>query len=705
MKKTIFFALLLQGLSICAQTTYFVNQNAVGLQTGSSWANAFPDLQQALSLAQSGDAIWVATGIYMPSDTDRTVSFRLVSGTGLYGGFTGTETALEQRNPVLHPTILSGEIGDTAIRQDNSYHVVRGKGLDDHTRIDGFTITAGYCYELFSASDLDGLGGGMLLEGSAEQANSQPVISHCIFENNAAYGGGGLSTTWVDPAFPLIDRHLVNPVLRQCTFRHNQAYQRGGGVNLNSPTASGDTITIRDCSFGNNMVEWGNGGGLYYGQTENTHARLINCLFEYDTSIYGSRGGAILFSLIQLDSTFSSLNMDSCIFRGNRAGTGAGLCVGTSITPWKGIQFACRITHSIFEENEVGEAYLINSTDEGSVNVFISDCIIRNNLSTNSTTVISADDHGDTQINRCIFWNNTDGNLQDPYSWAVQTGAGPNSIIRTRINNCIFAWNGGAVSAYSYGKNQMTTEITNCTFYRNFNRTFLNNDGLEYNDSSYHHDMYLNNCVVWEPNTDDLRLFSNGSGSNGTTGFHVEHSMITVPPDFFLRPGAQEVFGEGVIFNTNPGFVDTLAGDFHLLDCISPAIDAGKNIVADTFGLVTDFDGNPRIFKGLVDLGAYESQDSCIIISSVEPSNLGLVAVLSPNPAQPGQQMKVSISNSEQNKIQWKLWNARQRNIASGTSSFSGDKFLHIAAPNDSGLYFLELHIGLLATWLKLVVQ
>src|SRR5262249_48040230 len=61
---------------------------------GLSWVGAHQSLQTALAAAQPGDEIWVAAGIYKPSDSlDRTVSFALKSGVAIYGGFSGVESS------------------------------------------------------------------------------------------------------------------------------------------------------------------------------------------------------------------------------------------------------------------------------------------------------------------------------------------------------------------------------------------------------------------------------------------------------------------------------------------------------------------------------------------------------------------------------------------------------------------------------------
>ena len=80
-----------------APVTYYVNDDATGAEHGTSWQDAFTDLQSALAVAVAGDQIWVAAGTYKPSlsidgSADaRTASFSLKSGVALYGGFAGVE--------------------------------------------------------------------------------------------------------------------------------------------------------------------------------------------------------------------------------------------------------------------------------------------------------------------------------------------------------------------------------------------------------------------------------------------------------------------------------------------------------------------------------------------------------------------------------------------------------------------------------------
>jgi hypothetical protein len=244
-----------------------VAANAAGPEhDGSSWANAFLDVQEALAIAQPGDEIWVAAGIYKPTaGTDRTISFALRSQVALYGGFAGTEEEVQLRDWRQHATVLSGDIGLPGTDADNSYHVVRGAA---GATMDGFTVTAG---NADGPAWVDHSGGGMLNDGtgmltvancrffsnSADYDGSamynryagQTRISSCVFEANGARLGAAMTNYYSSPRItncvflrnggircPAIYNYTASPTLVYCTFSANGSGPAVSNAYYSSPS-------------------------------------------------------------------------------------------------------------------------------------------------------------------------------------------------------------------------------------------------------------------------------------------------------------------------------------------------------------------------------------------------------------------------------------------------------------------------------------
>lgn len=124
--------------------TIYVNSSAVGSNNGTSWNNAYTNLQAALSNAIFGDQIWVATGTYKATTTnDENITFVMKNGVNLYGGFSGVETSINQRNINSNPTTLSGDIGALGDNSDNTNTIMRINNITSGLTIDGFRIISG----------------------------------------------------------------------------------------------------------------------------------------------------------------------------------------------------------------------------------------------------------------------------------------------------------------------------------------------------------------------------------------------------------------------------------------------------------------------------------------------------------------------------------------------------------------------------------
>lgn len=213
---------LLLGLMILAASVsaraqiIFVDADATGTNNGTSWANAFPDLQDALAMASAGDEVWVAEGFYVPTSTaDRSISFVLLDGISVYGGFNGTEATREERDWTLYESILSGDIRIPGDSTDNSYHVVIANNVSENTILDGLTIQNGTARggpapddrgagmlaiggsptirnSRFLRNVIGSPSGGEKLGGGIYIENGNPTIEDCYFEDNGANAGGGL---------------------------------------------------------------------------------------------------------------------------------------------------------------------------------------------------------------------------------------------------------------------------------------------------------------------------------------------------------------------------------------------------------------------------------------------------------------------------------------------------------------------------------
>jgi hypothetical protein len=265
----------------------FARPAATGSGNCSSWANACT-LQTAISSSSAGDEIWVRVGTHIPHPSDRAVSFNLLNGVGIYGGFAGTETQRSQRNPAANVTILSGDLnGDDGQNftnnSENSFHVVKSVDNDSTAILDGFTIQRGNAN---STTRPDNSGGGML------NASSSPTLINVTFSQNSASvidgNGGGMHNDRSSP-------RLIN-----VTFYANQAYIGGGmsGYVNSNPRLVNVTFSQNSASFhgggmgiGNNnpmlinVTFWGNsaqaGGGMFNSQSSPT---LINTIIANSPS-------------------------------------------------------------------------------------------------------------------------------------------------------------------------------------------------------------------------------------------------------------------------------------------------------------------------------------------------------------------------------------------------------------------------------------
>ncbi len=263
----------------------YVDADATGNDDGTSWEDAFNDLQDALGFATYGDEIWVAEGTYKPvplTVTGRITAFHMLPGVKMYGGFVGTETDRSQRDWATHVVTLSGDIGTIGSYGDNSFHVVVGTGVTETAVLDGFLVTGGYANGGSAPNDR---GGGIYLSGG------RPIIRHCtIAGNRAVFYGGGMVVT-----------NAGAPIVADSTFINNTVSYYGGGMASigNSPS---QIVNVR---FLHNTSTSGHGGGALSFQSTPTY---VNTVFSGNRANIGDGGGLYNWSANALhwNVTFSN---------------------------------------------------------------------------------------------------------------------------------------------------------------------------------------------------------------------------------------------------------------------------------------------------------------------------------------------------------------------------------------------------------------
>ncbi|MGD9115884.1 MAG: hypothetical protein PVJ61_01690 [Dehalococcoidia bacterium] len=243
------FSLLSAFPAAADSASCFVSTDGDNTNDGSSWQNAWRDIQYAIDQCELGATVSVAAGTYHENIT-------LKDGVSLLGA--GADV-----------TTLDGGGNGT---------VVTAGGVGAETRFEGFTITNGDA----------GNGGGLHCEGSAL------AITDCVFSSNAAtYGGaiynrGGSTLTLTGCVFSAnaatyggaVYNYHSSPVITACSFSDNFADKRGGAVY----NYDNSLPTLANCLFTANVAD-DRGGAVY---NYNSAPAVTGSTFAGNEAILGS---------------------------------------------------------------------------------------------------------------------------------------------------------------------------------------------------------------------------------------------------------------------------------------------------------------------------------------------------------------------------------------------------------------------------------
>ena len=274
--------------AVAGGKTIYVDSDAEGANNGSSWANAYMFLQDALADANDSQKpveIRVAQGTYTPDcgrgyvRGDKGAKFFLKSGVTLKGGFAGAGADdPDAWDAQTYETVLSGDLSGNDERLlenfiENSDHVIWCIEEDANAVLDGFTITGGYA--------TDRIGGGLLNYGA------NPTIIQCVFFDNYASQGGGMANRY------------SSPTVSDCTFSGNLV-RYGGGAMYNTDQSH---PIVESCIFHDNWSTILGGGGMYCGDSNPT---VVNCLFIENGAPFGGGMYNAAASPIITNCTFSN---------------------------------------------------------------------------------------------------------------------------------------------------------------------------------------------------------------------------------------------------------------------------------------------------------------------------------------------------------------------------------------------------------------
>jgi len=437
----------------------YVNAAANGTKDGSSWVNAFTDLQKAMEYCS--DTIKVAAGNYSPSTNNQQAVFQLQNNRAILGGYPASgNPANNLRNPVLNQTILNGLLPNNT----NADNTVQGVLLDSTAVLDGFVIknaqSAGIYLSFVASPSIKNCVIKDNTAGAFVYKLSKPKLFKCTFTTNLSLGGISIDNS--------------SPVIDSCSFSKN--FGNSAIINKNRSLS-----IIKNSSFFKNYNEV-IGGDIY---NDNSDPQISNCSSDSAYSYFGA-------SIANVNN--SKPVITKCIFTNGQTPnyvsvTGGGVCYNNNSTPYF---LNCSFINS--KGSYGGAFYNVNST------VKLENCLgYGNRPSAQRGTSFMRNSGSTADIINCTIIKNTDG--------AEVFGNENNSILN--IRNSIL-WNNN----FNY-----TGDIYYQIVINTFNNEILNNPGSSTNISNSVTRIYNNggtgNLVAIDPRFINL---DNPSGADGIFG-------------------------------------------------------------------------------------------------------------------------------------------------------------------------------------------
>jgi predicted outer membrane repeat protein len=591
-------------------------------------------------------------------------------------------------------------------RSDNSVHVVRARpgAAGSRVVIDGFTIRNGST--LLGASDPAAMkrGAGLFVETAATVENctfqqnyadsgsglmaggvasNGLLVKSCIFEGNGTFARGAgmyvlsvigvqvLNCTFRDNKTLrgcLYPRTCSNVLIDGCTFEYN-LNETGFGAGIYSLET---TYTISNCSFKGNSAT--SAASIYLENQQGGNVVTVRkCTFEENvTTGYGGSG------LYAFAATYTA---DSCIFLNNEAPSSAAAIYNGGTSNFT-------VKNSLMEGNTGNYAAAVaNYTATG----IYENCIFRKNIASNGGGAASNGFKSAASYKNCTFseneaafggaiftQNDTTRLSVDGCTFEsnISTGSGAaifkNSNIDVRVRNTAFRFNNAASGAGIFARGDSTLWVENCQFVDNI----VSEQGTAVNLSNTNNAVFINTLMAVNNNYNTDTGAGGALINNASEGVTSKVTMTnctivdnfsplgpnlaqweddtsnavmilqncliqnSIGDNYFIEAGEPEVISNGgnqssdasfsAYFtqtkdknNTTNAFVDPSLGVYNFRLLQGPAVNGGVAAGAPT----TDLDGNAR--TGDPDVGAYEFMS----VGSYSPDAAVAAMLAAPNPA------------------------------------------------------------------------